>query len=486
MADIIERTPAVQYKLQLGLAGMVDGPDNVAPVAKRLQQLHAYQAASLSGTLPIQITSYSAEQDWHNYHDETYIRGETVRLKLSRPASAFTGIPEKELGCLNYQDHIPDPDFEIGNCTVDTDQDLMAVTQLNLGEIPHMYLLSISRAGALHPLAAYPHLEGTVELGVSVDPEESLEIRGDLILWSIVTEVFQIFVYNWKTGRIVWESGDWNDDGGSFHLCPYFLDGTHIVVVQNTTISIHEVHPTKQIYDSLLCELELPTLAMNKLPHGVKSCLQYPPAHSDEAPLFKPDPSLTLLVLRFLACSDPNGRVRSTCKPFLVLIPVSTMLAQVERLRRGEAKGPNASVSTSTRCDARLVPWKEWSPLGACLIELPSLDANGHESNICTMGSRVLLAPSEITAANAKEDIYVLDAHPLATAAHPTPSSSTEPRIVVKKCIENPEFFADPVHNTLPCRAVRLVPTDALATEREGLWNLRLGQDCLRSTRYCL
>ena len=71
-----------------------------------------------------------------------------------------------------------------------------------------MYFLSISQEGALHPLAAHPHVEGLVELGVSMDPEESLEIKGDLVAWSITTEVFQIFVYNWKTGESVWESGD--------------------------------------------------------------------------------------------------------------------------------------------------------------------------------------------------------------------------------------------------------------------------------------
>ncbi|KAJ8482611.1 hypothetical protein ONZ51_g5239 [Trametes cubensis] len=485
MADVVERTPAVQYRLQLGLAGMVDGPANVAPVSKRLEQLLAYQAASRSGALPIQITSHASggSDDWHSYRNGTYIHEHASSLTLSRPASAFTGIEKKTVGCLNYRDHIPDPDFTIGNCAVDSDQDLVVVTQLNLGEAPHMYFLSISQEGALHPLAAHPHVEGLVELGVSMDPEESLEIKGDLVAWSITTEVFQIFVYNWKTGKSVWESGDFNDDGNNFHHRPYFLDATHIVVVENMTLGIHEVHPTKPIHDSLLCELELPALATNKLPHGVQSCLQFPPAHSGEAPLFKLDPSLTLLVLRFAACNNPGQSARSNCKTFLVLVPVSTMLAQVERVHHAKAKGQVPG--TSERRSSRVVPWKEWSPLGACLLEHKSLADDGYGFDISSLGSRVLISPPEITAADAKDKVCILDACPLATAMHPTPSDSAEPPILMQQCIEDPDWFAEPVHNTLPCRVVRLDPSAASESDWESLWGLTLAEDCLRGVKYC-
>ena len=151
MADVVERTPAVQYRLQLGLAGMVDGPANVAPVSKRLEQLLAYQAASRSGALPIQITSHASggSDDWHSYRNGTYIHEHASSLTLSRPASAFTGIEKKTVGCLNYRDHIPDPDFTIGNCAVDSDQDLVVVTQLNLGECVQCTVSILDDAHAL-------------------------------------------------------------------------------------------------------------------------------------------------------------------------------------------------------------------------------------------------------------------------------------------------------------------------------------------------
>lgn len=122
-----------------------------------------------------------------------------------------------------------------------------------------------------------------------------------------------------------------HDHVDKYHIRPYFLDATHIVVVHNTTLRIHEVSPTRQIRDSLVCTLELPALKAKKQPHDVRSCLQFPLSHLDEpeAPLFECDPSLTLLVLRFSACSTPSWQVHLShqCKEFLALVPVSTMLA---------------------------------------------------------------------------------------------------------------------------------------------------------------
>lgn len=92
------------------------------------------------------------------------------------------------------------------------------------------------------------------------------------------------------------------------------------------------------------------------------------------------------------------------------------------------------------------------------------------------MGSRVLFVPHKRDRSEARDEAYIIDAHPLAIG----PSDTGEPRIVVKKCLEDPEWFVDPVHNTLPCRVVRLVPsTDALDLDWGGLESCRLGKDCL-------
>ena len=161
------------------------------------------------------------------------------------------------------------------------------------------------------------------------------------------------------------------------------------------------------------------------------------------------------------------------------------MLAQVERVRRAKAKGSNATPPTSDLHAARVVPWKDWSSLGACLLELKRPHKDGYGSDIHAMGSRVLVSPHEVTAKNGKDEVYILDVHPLATAVHPTPSSSTESPVVLKRCIEDPEWFAEPVHNTLPCRVVRLDPATALQTELGSLWQVTLAEDCLRGVRYC-
>lgn len=77
----------------------------------------------------------------------------------------------------------------------------------SMNRLPELYILS--QGGTFHPLAAQPHIEGDEELSECIDPEEKLEICGDLIAWSVATDSTNITVINWKTGRTVWSSGEW-------------------------------------------------------------------------------------------------------------------------------------------------------------------------------------------------------------------------------------------------------------------------------------
>lgn len=126
---------------------MVDGPPNVAPVSKRFEQLRAFQAASLEGTLPMEITTYSQGYGWYMYHNDIDLFGHNHVLKLSRPASAFTGIPEKDVGHLYLEDHPPDQDLSIGNSAVDCEQDLVVMTQVDPVEcVPNLaFILNSGR-----------------------------------------------------------------------------------------------------------------------------------------------------------------------------------------------------------------------------------------------------------------------------------------------------------------------------------------------------
>ena len=69
------------------------------------------------------------------------------------------------------------------------------------------YVLSLSQQGAPHPLAARPRLVGRNELlptGRRHEFIEEIAIVGDLIEWTIFAEETQMYVFNWKTGVLIW------------------------------------------------------------------------------------------------------------------------------------------------------------------------------------------------------------------------------------------------------------------------------------------
>lgn len=69
------------------------------------------------------------------------------------------------------------------------------------------WLLSISQNGVAHPLARAPRFEPVAELNPSIDVWDRVQICGDLIAWSIIGESTDLTVYNWKTGREIWQDG---------------------------------------------------------------------------------------------------------------------------------------------------------------------------------------------------------------------------------------------------------------------------------------
>lgn len=117
--DLVKRTPAVQYKLELGLAGMVDGPAQGVLVGKRLEQLRAYQAAWRENDIPMQtvVIPHGAPRPY---------------FKMLRPASVFSGITE-ESKVFKIEENLIDEGY-IQGCVVDVAQDLVVVTKLELGE----------------------------------------------------------------------------------------------------------------------------------------------------------------------------------------------------------------------------------------------------------------------------------------------------------------------------------------------------------------
>ncbi|KAI0642428.1 hypothetical protein C8Q79DRAFT_1003284 [Trametes meyenii] len=439
LADVVKRTQAVQYKLELGLAGMIDGTARGVMVGKKLEQLRAYQKTWSSNDIPLDVTTIK----------------HSSFLALFRPASRFTGITEKAMK-LNFQDHLPDPEFQMQGCSVDHTQDLVVITQLLLGEIPQMLILSISQDGAFHPLASQPHYEGDQELSVNIDPEERIEICGDLVAWTIATDSTEIVVLNWKTGATIWSSSEWHDENPNFYLRCYILDSNHLMVVENMNLHIHKIDPNKpsapNSYFESFVTLQLPALAPKKRPHAMDSEIQRPPVFPGTAPLFERDPVHTLLALRFSACNDPLGFGRvGECKRYLLLIPVATIFAQIERTRSARTLQEGTTASTGRkRPPSPVVPWETWSVLasGTRAFELK----HDHGFDMSAQGSLCMLMPYKEHGPHREKDVFLIDARPLAGFVPQAELDLQGAALRVSDCITDPAWFVNPVRSTLPCR----------------------------------
>ncbi|CDO69322.1 hypothetical protein BN946_scf184746.g3 [Trametes cinnabarina] len=461
LADVVERTPAVQYKLQLGLAGMIDGLAALTPVGQRLEQLRAYQSSWSENAVPI-VTVNCSRQYRCFVRDGAVAYVGSTHLKLFRPASAYSGIAEEELGTLEFGHHVDPDSFSVDGLAIDREQDLVILTQLLLGEMPHMYLLSISNGGALHPLAARPHLEGAEELGISIDPEEQLDICGDHVAWTIQSDAVSIIVYNWKTGQIVWTEGEWPEGDPHFYMRCHFLDRDHLLVVRNTDLHVHQIDPAKagawNAYTNALCMLRFPALRQGLITHGMESQLRCPTNFPGDKPLFQRNPPLSVLAVKFSACKDPHGYNHSQCRSFIALVPVATILATLK--------------DTPSRFAE--VPWEAWSAPGARIIE----HVNDVNFSIHTMGSTCMLIPQYSSTSGITEEAknaFLIDAHPLAKDAPCAKLGIANPTLKLSDTIHEPEWFEHPVHSTLPYRIRALGEAPGSCLSHDAIVKLQYG-----------
>ncbi|KAH9857310.1 hypothetical protein C2E23DRAFT_384394 [Lenzites betulinus] len=435
LAALVKRTPALQYKLELGLAGMVDGPAEGVPIAKRLEQLRAYQSAWGANEIPLQVVKVPGYN--------------LVYGQLLRPASVFSGITEEsKFKSFKYRKEL-DPEFQISSCIADLAQDLVVVTQLTLGEIPEMYFLSISQGGAFHPLAANPHFEGEAELGISLSPDERIDICGDLVVWTVSAESSEITVLNWKTGKVLWQDGKWHDEDPTSYMRCHALDPTHVVVVENEDIHVREVDPTKpgRISDRFTkssCVFKLPALAGKSRIHGIKSTVTRPLTYPGSEALFQRDPALTLLAISFSVCDGSVWAACSDCKSFVLMIPVATLFSQLERVRDQAQPSQEAAPG---REKATVFPWEEWGPLGTRIVEVNA----EHGFSMSTMGSQCLIRPDNSSDAFGG-DVYLLDVYPLVAHAPHGPRDLGGSVVDTSDCFTWPKCFANPLRSSLPFR----------------------------------
>ena len=131
LATFIKEIPELQYKIELAISGMVNGPPDGPPLLDRLQSLRQYREAWEAGDLPIKVISPPRGSEWRGTAGVVVYFSSASTLVIHRPASTFSGVTEKTWtitpACLN----LPTSHFEPGLIVVDVSQDLVILTKID-------------------------------------------------------------------------------------------------------------------------------------------------------------------------------------------------------------------------------------------------------------------------------------------------------------------------------------------------------------------
>ncbi|KAJ7700042.1 hypothetical protein B0H17DRAFT_1048340 [Mycena rosella] len=192
----LQNSSALQYKIQLELAGLRDG-QSAPGSAVRLDMLKAYQAewASFDWT---QIVPTKVPMEGHLWE----LVGNVVGTYDPQSGFAFTRIPSITRHISLAQWSIPDVPFNPKDFSMDFSQDLLLVVEFNTSSKSMVVHLLFLQTGRPHPLARTPSLSRKIDV-----PPMSCQIRifGEhigVMVEDAYGEKFELLVWEWKSGNI--------------------------------------------------------------------------------------------------------------------------------------------------------------------------------------------------------------------------------------------------------------------------------------------
>ncbi|KAI0713048.1 hypothetical protein C8T65DRAFT_739101 [Cerioporus squamosus] len=466
--ELITTDLALQYHMELDLAGMVDGPPGQADLGVRLAKLRARNAAWETG-LPMHTVMLQSPNIptvvWHctggfflyEHSEGAAAAADNLPLRLHRPAypdlETSVGVEDRSKMLVGWKTSIPSVS-RIWSCAVNPEEDMVVITEHTEAlEIPRCVVLSISQ-DMMHPMAARSEYRASRPRPPAVlRDRDRIESVGDLISWTIHPAVntgredSEMLVINWKSGATVWRSE------GKSNVKSLLLDPSHVLVVDYQGLFVHEFDPhvspdtTPRCSTTSDCSIlfELPTLHNDAYVDTLQCYISGPRNFLDDRVLFQEDPDLSVLAIHI--CTSRPLRARTglpTHKEHLIfVVPVNGILAELQN-----------RTHTSTEGGARVIPWSQWGPDGARLLRVE------REPHILTiMGSRVAI-PLGATRFEVAQDIFVIDVRP--RIAEETVSGrggdfsaalgAPQGRVNVSDVIPGLESFTAPVTTRLPYR----------------------------------
>ncbi|OBZ79706.1 hypothetical protein A0H81_00991 [Grifola frondosa] len=350
---IIDEDAALQYKIELAVAGMEDGPPSARSPAERLAKLKARQAAwnSLQPSSQKTIPMLRGEV-WELY-------GGVLAQARGPQSLAFRQLPSDIRGIEEKEWMIEDVGIAIRDFGMDPAQDLLVVIETPLGRIVNTHLLELS-TGRRHPIAS----KSVLSYRPAGSHSFAIQISGDFLGVFFISgdeSESELLIWNWKTGDR--ELCVYSCDGAEVASFA-FLSDRHVLIVgvnlpdapledqQQPGLVLFVIDflktpaDTQDIKDvDFLCTFHYPTLSPLATPLAMT-------VRSDPAPSWKPHHDLLVpfytsredrLIVVTLWVAD-----RLVVRSLLLLVPSSILLSRVNSLAPGEFK--------------RHFPWEEWGP----------------------------------------------------------------------------------------------------------------------------
>ncbi|OSX62301.1 hypothetical protein POSPLADRAFT_1142749 [Postia placenta MAD-698-R-SB12] len=268
--QLMKSSIRLNYKIELGLAGMTDNPLSPLSYAEKLGKLRSLRDMRRNPRL---VSGRSISRDTiYTVSHGLFVQSDGLQLKVLQLPSRILETEECE-----WTFTVPDLNgLNVASLCIDPAQNLLVLLALLLpvqGEFG-------SRPGSLHFLAldsGVPHPDAAQSLPpIMTAFGGQIVIEGSLLICHTRTDVVEVEVWNWKTGEVVWRLPPCEGVFCGFEV----LDTQHILVMDDHNLSVYSLHAetsgsegqsSQSPYDAL-CTLPLP---QSNDPFGIKPFL-YP------------------------------------------------------------------------------------------------------------------------------------------------------------------------------------------------------------------
>ncbi|KAI0767461.1 hypothetical protein C8Q74DRAFT_1355564 [Fomes fomentarius] len=363
--NIVDSDIRLQYKIELAVAGMEDGPPSALTPTERLTMLRERQEA------------WRALR-WRSRKEYPMLKGGVWELYGGVIAQAdgdrtlaFVQLPSDIRRIEEKQWKIEDAGVVIRDFGMDPAQNLLIVVEHHEPDEHTLFIrvhLKSITDGAVHPAA----VKGGVLIHTAPRPGDhsyAIQTSEDLLGLLVHDEMEELLVWNWKTGSLLLHVvGE--------HICSFaFLTSRHVLLTLFSELELDEDTVGQSLTDAQLRVVDLETTSGRQVDVSDLDylCAFHYPAfaddyrvfnmliRSDPAPHWRPNPSLNVpfhvsRVDRLFVITITMIRHRFASS-LLSLVPSSTLLSLI-----------NSLPPKKTRRD---FTWTEWGPDGSHFMPAP-------------------------------------------------------------------------------------------------------------------